>query len=169
MKKILLLFLCIASCSRQGSQTQHLVSTADWPVFRGDQSLTGFVDAAVPDRPALLWTYATEEAIKSSPVIAMGRVFIGSSDGKIYSLDLADGGKKWQYDTGESVEAPPLFVDSTLFVGSMDGTFHALDAWLGAQKWFFNAENRICGSANCVRRIADHRLTRRACSTWTGV
>ena len=55
-----------------------------WPSFRGDNKLTGYTDVILPDNPELLWIFETEDAIKSSPVVCDGKIFIGSDDGNIY-------------------------------------------------------------------------------------
>jgi hypothetical protein len=119
-----------------------------WPIFRGDQRLTGVAKGRLPDRMKLLWTFKTDDEIKSSPVIYGLVVFIGSSDGKVYALSLHDGNKIWEYDTGSPVEAPPLLVYDTVFIGTLDGILYALDARKGEPKWTYETGNRIVGSAN---------------------
>jgi len=73
----------------------------------------------------------------SSPVVAEGTVFFGSSDANVYALDAASGALKWKFKTGNIVHASPAYVDGTLFVGSWDTYFYALDAATGKEKWRF--------------------------------
>ena len=56
-------------------------TTDSWPIFRGDQNLTGVSKTTIPASPKLLWTFETGDNIKSAPVVANGKVVIGSTDG----------------------------------------------------------------------------------------
>jgi outer membrane protein assembly factor BamB len=71
-------------------------------------STDGMVYALNPDG-SLRWRYDTGAPIRSSP--AIGRVpegengfivYVGSSNGKLYALNLADGTRRWSIDTTES-------------------------------------------------------------------
>jgi len=96
-----------------------------WPIYRGDQMLSGVARGSLPDRMKLLWTFETEDEIRSSAVIGNGMVFIGSYDGRVYALDLINGKKIWGFDTENAVEAPPLLVKDTLYAGSLSGVLCA--------------------------------------------
>ena len=128
----------------------HAASGSAWPVFRGDARLSGIAHGELPDHPVSLWTFRTGASIKSSPVIADDRVFIGSDDGNVYALRLADGTQLWAFATGDNVEAPPLYLDGTIFVGSANGCFYALDARTGKTIWTNQTGDRMLGSANYV-------------------
>jgi outer membrane protein assembly factor BamB len=88
---------------------------AGWPIYRGDQALSGRAAGSLPERLRLLWTFQADDQIRSSPVVGQGMVFVGSYDGGVYALDLASGRPVWRFDTGSAVEAPPLLVEDTLF------------------------------------------------------
>ena len=49
----------------------------------------------------------TRARIDSSPAIAGGRVFVGSSDGRLYVLDLASGKVVWEYEDGGALTSSP--------------------------------------------------------------
>lgn len=119
-----------------------------WPIYRGDQMLSGFTRESLPERMRLLWTFKTEDAIRSSPVIGNGMVFFGSFDGKVYSLDVESGRKLWEFNTESSVEASPILLKDTIYVGSLSGILYSLDARSGKQRWTYETRNRIAGSAN---------------------
>ena len=131
---------------------------AVWPIYRGDSSLSGLASGTLPERMRLLWTFRTEDQIRSSPVVGQDTVFVGSYDGKVYALELANGTERWSFDTGNAVEAPALLVEDSLYVGSLDGTLYALKAKNGKQRWIYATENRIMGSANWARTREGERI-----------
>jgi len=75
----------------------------------------------------------------SSPVVAEGRVYFGSSDGHVYALDAASGALVWKHRTGDVVHASPALADGRVYVGSWDGKLYALDAKTGSEVWAFQA------------------------------
>jgi len=64
--------------------------------------------------------------VDSSPVVAAGRVYIGSNDGKLYVLDAATGRKISEFDAGAGLSASPAIADGKVVIGSQDGTLYAL-------------------------------------------
>jgi len=55
-----------------------------WPSYRSDAALSGKTNVDLPNSLKLLWTFQTEDIIKSSPVICGKNIFIGSDDGYVY-------------------------------------------------------------------------------------
>jgi outer membrane protein assembly factor BamB/tetratricopeptide (TPR) repeat protein len=47
-----------------------------------------------------VWEFATEESVSSTPAVAGGVVYIGSSDGCLYALSAAEGKLLWKYKVG---------------------------------------------------------------------
>jgi eukaryotic-like serine/threonine-protein kinase len=125
--------------------------TAEWRIYRGDQGLTGATGERVPDAVAVLWRYETDGPILSSPVLADGKVFVGSNDGRVHCLNAATGEVVWTFETADAVEAPPLVIEGRVYVGSVDGSFHAIDAATGEGIWTYATGEAIHGGANLVR------------------
>ncbi|MCK4765706.1 MAG: PQQ-binding-like beta-propeller repeat protein [Candidatus Aminicenantes bacterium] len=123
-----------------------------WPIFRGDTALSGTTQDEPPEKPVLLWNFKTGSEIISSPVIGFGLVFTGSTDGKVYALDLKTGAKTWEFDAGDDIEASPLLADEFLYIGSLSGDFFALHARSGEVSWKAETEGPIYGSANWVKK-----------------
>src|SRR6267378_3779532 len=99
------------------SGDQPKSSSADWPMFRGNPALTGVATGALPDKPALLWSFKTGGPVKSSAAIVDGRVFIGSENSKLYALNLADGKKLWEFPADGPIESSPLVLDGKVYFG----------------------------------------------------
>ncbi len=101
-----------------------------WPMFRHDTSHTGSSLSNAPDNNNLLWSYKTGNRTDSSPAVADGKVFIGSSDNKVYCLRESDGVTIWSYPTGGSVGSSPAVADGKVFVTSGIGIMsYDLNLW----------------------------------------
>src|SRR6185503_8112735 len=124
---------------------------ANWPMFRGNPALTGVAPGNLPDKLSLLWTFKTGGPVKSSAAIVGGRVFIGSGDGHVYALELANGKKTWAAKTGGPVESSPLVLDGKVFFGSTDASLYAVEAASGRQLWKYETGDKILGAPNWVK------------------
>ena len=62
----------------------------------------------------------------SSPVVAGGRVYVGSSDGRLYVLDAQSGKKLWEFDAGAALTASPAIAAGRVVIGSQDGRVYVL-------------------------------------------
>ena len=144
------LWKSLAAVLLLGSTRGEVAAAGDWPIYRGDSSLRGVAPGKLPDRLALRWTYKTEAAIASSPVVAAGRAYVGSDDFHVHCVDLETGEGLWSHATEDMVEAPPLVVGDTVYVGSTDLYFYALDAATGELRWKYETEDKIVGGANWV-------------------
>ena len=123
----------------------------DWPQFHGDQTQNGFVSGHLPEQLSLVWRFKAGDEIKSSPAIVEGRVYIGSWDKHVYSLDLQTGKQIWSAILDNMVEASPTLVDNVLYIGTLAGTLYALDAGSGSTRWTFSTGNKLVGGANWFR------------------
>src|SRR5687767_7202866 len=97
-----------------------------WPMFRGSPGLLGVSKVQFPVTTlGRLWNFKTEGAVKSSPAIDKRRVFVGSTDGQLYAIDLNSGKKLWAFKTEGPIESSPLVLNDRVLVGSTDGALYA--------------------------------------------
>ena len=89
----------------------------------------------------------------STPSVAYSRLYLGSTDGHVYSFGEQTGKLRWSYKTGGFVYGSPAIWRNRVFVGSYDHTFYALDAATGKLLWKFPANGPISGSATVVDGI----------------
>ena len=82
----------------------------------------------------------------STPAVAYDRVYIGSTDGKVYAFGAATGDRLWSHSTGGYVYSSPAVWKERVFIGSYSGTFYALDTGTGEPDWTFHAGGPISGS-----------------------
>src|SRR5437870_4903272 len=72
-----------------------------WPQFRGSPNLVGTTASTLPPQLKLQWTYEAGDAIESSAAIADGVVYVGSANGELHAVNLADGKGKWKYKAAD--------------------------------------------------------------------
>jgi outer membrane protein assembly factor BamB len=133
---------------QDSTHTPSSAPAASWPMFHGDPSLRGVASGALSDSFKLLWKFRTDGSITSSAAVEGGRVYVGSGDGKIYCLNLADGQEIWSFETEDAIEGSPCVLNGSVFVGSSDSFLYALDAETGDLKWKYEAGAKILGAAN---------------------
>ena len=74
---------------------------------------------------------------ESSPLVHSDRVYFGSGDGNVYSLDAGSGALRWKFHTGDVVHTSPAADGNTIYVGSFDTWMYAIDADNGTERWRF--------------------------------
>ncbi|HOQ05583.1 MAG TPA: PQQ-binding-like beta-propeller repeat protein [Anaerohalosphaeraceae bacterium] len=121
--------------------------TDSWPMFRGNPQLTGTASGELPEHLTLAWKFKTNGPVKSTPIAADGKVYITSTDQKLYAVDLKTGSLLWSRELGE-MEASALWTKSALYVGTTTGWFYALNPADGAVLWKYETKGKIAGSAN---------------------
>jgi eukaryotic-like serine/threonine-protein kinase len=107
-------------------------------MFRGNPEHTGVYDAlGVPQFHKVKWKFSTHGYFISSPVIAAGTAYAGSTDGNLYAVDLISGAQKWKFKTEARITSSPAVAQGMVYFGSYDGKFYAVDAAAGTLKWKF--------------------------------
>jgi outer membrane protein assembly factor BamB len=91
----------------------------------------------------------------SSAAVSYGRVYIGSTNGAVYSFSARDGKLAWRKRTGGFVYASPAVGKvgdgpPTVYIGSYDGRFYALHARTGKPRWVRYIGKKISGAAAIV-------------------
>ncbi len=71
-----------------------------------------------------MWSVTTKGKVESSPVIAGKVVFVGSGDGNLYGLRLADGKQVWKFAAGAEITASPAIGRGRLIIGTGDGAIY---------------------------------------------
>jgi len=109
----------------------------------------------VPEIPnlELKWAFAFPDAFRarSQPTIAMGTVFVGSQDGRVYALDLETGCARWTFSAAAEVrtgivlslsEAPMSKDNPPLaYFGDIIARFYAINALTGELVWSLKADD----------------------------
>ncbi|MEA1944884.1 MAG: PQQ-binding-like beta-propeller repeat protein, partial [Euryarchaeota archaeon] len=84
----------------------------------------------------------------SSPAVAHGKVYIGSSDGVFYCFNADNGGEVWNLSVDVDIVSSPAIADDTVYFGTNagDGTVYALNATDGTVRWTYDTGNCIMSS-----------------------
>lgn len=130
-----------------------------WSMWRRDpeHSATG---QSGPTNLTLRWKFTTSGGVVSSPSIVDGRVYIGSQDKNVYSIDARNGRLLWKFTTSARIKSSPAVVDGKVYIGPDDGYVYCLDAYSGSVLWKeyaggyieapFDANTRLCSSPAVV-------------------
>jgi eukaryotic-like serine/threonine-protein kinase len=111
---------------------------SDATMFRANLQHTGVYDApGVPELHGVRWKFKTGGRVYSSPAVAGGVVFVGSTDGNLYAIDAATGAERWKFATKGRVVSSPAVHAGVVYFASYDSNFYAVDATSGALKWRF--------------------------------
>jgi len=89
----------------------------------------------------------------ATPAVAYGRVYVGSTDGKVYSFGATSGRLRWSHHTGGYVYASPAVWNGLVFTGSYSHRFYAFDAATGEVRWTFTANGPISGSPTVIGKV----------------
>jgi polyvinyl alcohol dehydrogenase (cytochrome) len=137
-----------AMCPAESNANFNPAAGPSWSGWGGNTSNTRFQTAAMAGLTAdqvprlkLKWAFGFPGDLTSNghPTYAGGRVFVGSTGGKVYSLDAATGCIHWYLDAGGQVRAAINIakIGSTYaaFFGDASAYVWAVDAATGKQLW----------------------------------
>lgn len=101
----------------------------------------------------LVWRFACEDEVRSSPHVRDGMLYIGSYDTNLYAIDAGSGEFRWKRATLGGISSSPTTWNELVIVGSEDGQVYALDARKGAPKWTFRTGRAVRSSPRIDDRI----------------
>ncbi len=95
-----------------------------------------------------LWSIqAHDGSVAASPLLADGRMIVGSFDGYVRAYAMDTGVKLWEHATRDHIYASPAALsDGTIIQPSADGTVYALDPTTGARRWAFDTRSPLRSS-----------------------
>ncbi|HEV8364751.1 MAG TPA: PQQ-binding-like beta-propeller repeat protein, partial [Gemmatimonadaceae bacterium] len=113
-------------------------------MFRGGAEHRGeYTGPGVPAFAGLQWRVQTLGPIRGSPTAVGQTVYVGSSDGSVYAIDLPSGEVKWRRNVESPVMSTPAVDNGLVLVGSYDGTMRALRAASGDVAWTFRTQQPV--------------------------
>ena len=128
------------------------IGSSSWSTWRGDSVNSGAGQSG-PAELNLRWKFRTGSGVASTPVIAEGRVYVGSQDKNVYCLDARDGRHLWSFMTEARIKSSVAVADGRVYVGPDDGYVYCLDAKNGTRIWRTEAGGYIEASFKAVTGI----------------
>jgi outer membrane protein assembly factor BamB len=112
----------------------------------GDLAFVGFAEpqseiaglyAFDPETGQEQWHVPAESLIIPAPVYGDGVVYFGSSDGRLYAVDVETRSVKpgWPFEAQDAIWASPLVQDGRVYVAAQDHRVYCLDAETGQEIW----------------------------------
>ncbi len=92
-----------------------------------------------------LWRLAIPQGIESSGAVVRDTLFVGSNNGRVYSVDMSKGSINWEFDTKSEVVAEPLLDEGVLYFISGTQSVYAVDASTGKQNWIYSRQDTSGG------------------------
>ena len=119
-------------------QTQN-THAADWPQLQGNPGHTGYTSDEPKPPYALKWIRQLKQPTHPGvpPIVAKGKVFLGTAWGNLLALDGNTGETTWTFKTGSAICGTPVFDQGLVYVTSMDRFCYAVNAETGKQVWAF--------------------------------
>lgn len=111
-------------------------AVGDWPQLGHDAQRTN--DTSVQVNPPYCYTWKWYEApiaTRAQPVVANGRLFVGSMDGVMYARNASTGASLWAINAGSPIRHSAGVMSDTVVFTTHAGYTLALDAATGSLKW----------------------------------
>jgi len=125
-----------AACAGSGSTTSSLPSATP----------SGGASSGASQQHVLVWKFKTGAAVRSSPAVSNGVVYVGSDDGCLYAVDVQSGQKKWEFKTGGKVRGSPAVAGASVYFRGGDGILYAVDIQSGQRRWKFTPSLPVVSS-----------------------
>ncbi|MDD5529639.1 MAG: PQQ-binding-like beta-propeller repeat protein [bacterium] len=128
-----------------------LIFASDWPQMYHDAAHTSFTTDAGPETGTLGWSYQIGTALgtsweyihMSSPAVVNGKVYVGSTNRRVYCFDHNGGAPIWTKQLKDTIFSSPAVVNGKLYVGTWGGDMYCLDANTGDSIWFYHSGGKI--------------------------
>jgi outer membrane protein assembly factor BamB len=121
------------------------VASETGKIEAGARRATGALRALGREGGVTQWMRTLAMPLRGSLTLGNGKLFAGSSDGKVYAFDSKSGEARWSYDYGEAFNSQPVVSSSRVYIGSDDGNLLALDESTGKLLWHYRTKGAVRG------------------------
>jgi len=107
-------------------------------MYRQSVNRNGFAPTIGPEEPSVLWISSLNGSVTTTPAVAEGMVFVGTSGGEFYALDMMSAEIIWVFETDSPISSSPAVADGMVFFGTEEpGKVYALDCYTGLARWVY--------------------------------
>ena len=120
------------------SPLRAATDTNSWPMLAHDPERSGGTPAAIRPPFERKWyrLFASEGLMSGiQPIVAEGKVFLGTLRGTFYALDAETGKDLWHSTCGGAILHTAAWEDGRVFFGCADGSVYCLDGTTGKLVW----------------------------------
>lgn len=93
-----------------------------------------------------IWTFATEDEVRSTPAFTSESIFVGSYDTNLYCIDRATGEFRWKFATTGGIPGRPAVWQEVVVVGSEDNSVYGVNRRTGRLEWSSATRGRVRSS-----------------------
>jgi outer membrane protein assembly factor BamB len=129
---------------------RHAVYLASKTVSPNGAGETGVLRAIDPTSGVTLWMRTLPHPLRGAMAVTNQFIFGGSSDGRVYALQIKNGQTAWTMQHSSAFTSAPVISGSYIYLGSDDGTFFAIDQATGKTTWRYRTQGAIRGRAAIV-------------------
>jgi len=107
--------------------------------------LLTFISSSLYGQSTLVWDFATNGRVFSSPAVDDSTLYIGSNDSCLYALNKFNGSLKWKFRTGGQIKSRPLLLNGYVIFNATDGLIYSVNKKNGQVRWQFttNGEKEL--------------------------
>jgi outer membrane protein assembly factor BamB len=134
------------------TRPEAVVREVPWPTYGYDEQRSRYAPGFHLRPPfRTLWRVAAGSLLEFPPVVAYGRLYVGTNNGRFLAVEADTGHVAWRKDFGRCIAASPTIGDRVVYQPLMDpspcrehkqdapGFVVALDADTGEELWRFRA------------------------------
>jgi uncharacterized repeat protein (TIGR01451 family) len=138
----LLLLICallVATGLITKSPSLSFAASGDWPQLGHDPQRTNYTTVQVDPPYCYTWKwYEVPIASSAQPVVADGRLFIGSMNGLLYARNASTGAPLWTFASQGPIRQSAGVEGGTVVFSSHDGYTYGLNVASGSLQWKAN-------------------------------
>ncbi len=109
---------------------------SDWATVRGGPRRTGrSFCPGLRQPPVIRWRFDTGAPVVASPMVRRQRVYVGSTNGRLFALDRGSGQPLWTFRAGSPIRVPVALGGHNLLLSTQDRRLRCLDARTGRVLW----------------------------------
>ncbi len=132
---------------------------AGWPTLHADNQRSGYAPATIAGPCQRKWYRSLVTELigpRVEPIVAEGRVFVGTYAGNLYAFDAADGSTAWRYRAAGAIGHSPCYCNGKVFFATDEGCdcgrIQCLAALSGRPLWSYRADAGFWTAPACDGR-----------------
>jgi outer membrane protein assembly factor BamB/pimeloyl-ACP methyl ester carboxylesterase len=116
--------------------SNYLIGAYNWPMFHHDLTHSGYSESPAPVTNQTLWnSTTTTTGGQTSPVIADGKVYVGSWVAGLYCFDAANGTQLWRSTLSSYITGSFAVADGRVYSNTLHCEIYCHDAANGTLLW----------------------------------